>query len=100
MYIYYTCTCKFKVSDYIFQSVCSQELLNVRDDLERQRQELTAELGRIEEQRIVSLRETEETRQALIEADGRCSELQTKNSLLEGQVLYIHVHIKILRYTM
>ena len=75
----------------------SQELLNVRDDLERQRQELTEKLGRVEEQRIACLRETEETRQALVEADGHCSELQTKNSLLEGQVhLYIYVYMYIL----
>lgn len=60
--------------------------MNVRDDLERQCQELTDELGQVEEQKISILRENEETKQALVEADRCCSELETKNSLLEGQV--------------
>ena len=63
-----------------------QDLLNVRDDLERQRQELTEELGRAEEQRISCLRQTEEARQALVEAERHCREMENKNSLLEGQV--------------
>ena len=87
----YACTTShiimFRCVDLFSLQYPSQELLNVRDDLERQRQELTEELGRVEEQKIACLRETEETRQALVEADGHCTELQTQNSLLEGQVL-------------
>ena len=60
--------------------------MNVRDDLERQRQELTDELGQVEDQKISILHENEETKQALVEADHRCSDLETKNGLLEGQV--------------
>ena len=63
-----------------------QELLNVRDGLERQLQELTQQLSREEEQRISALKETEEARVALIGADRHCSEMETRNKILEGQV--------------
>ena len=97
IYMYmYVQMCIYMYISFLFNIYPSQELLNVRDDLERQRQELTEELGRVEEQKIACLSETEETRQALVEADGHCSELQTKNSLLEGQV---HVHVQCHVYT-
>ena len=64
----------------------------MRDDLERQRQELTDELGQVEDQKISILRENEETKQALVEADRHCSELETKNGLLEGQVSICTAH--------
>ena len=71
----------------MFKNFCwLQELLNVRDELERERETLAGELGRAEEEKIACLREVEEVRQALVEADLRCGESETARQLLEGQV--------------
>ena len=40
----------------------SQELLNARDNLEKQLHELTVQLGQVEEQRIKALRDMENMR--------------------------------------
>ena len=67
----------------------------MRDELERERETLAGELGRAEEEKISCLREVEEVRQALVEADLRCGESETARQLLEGQVsltLDIHTH--------
>lgn len=58
----------------------------MRDELERERETLAGELGRAEEEKISCLREVEEVRQALVEADLRCGESETARQLLEGQV--------------
>ena len=62
-----------------------QELLNVRDDLEKEREGIAVELGRAEEEKIACLREVGEVGEALVEADTRCREAETANQLLEGQ---------------
>ena len=75
--------------------VCRQELLNTRDELERQREQLAVELATAEEEKISCLRETEQARGALINADHRCREVEVEKQLLEGQVsvLCVCVHI-------
>ena len=60
--------------------------MNVRDELERERETLAGELGRAEEEKIACLQEVEDVRQALVEADLRCGESETARQLLEGQV--------------
>lgn len=64
-----------------------EELLNARDGLERQLHELTVQLGHVEEQRLMAIRDMEKMRVALVEADQSRDQTETRNKILAGQVL-------------